>query len=112
MAALDVSVMLTYSEGFSNVVLESMAAGVPLLTTAIPPNREAVEDGVHGLLVPVGDLEATAAALRRLLDDRRLARNLAGAARKRALERYTLEAQAIATMRLYERLLEGKAARL
>ena len=39
MGAFDVSVMLTYSEGFSNVVLEAMASGVPLLTTAIPPNR-------------------------------------------------------------------------
>jgi glycosyltransferase involved in cell wall biosynthesis len=104
-AALDVSVLLTYSEGFSNVVLESMAAGVPLVATAIPPNREAVEDGIHALLVPLRDVEATTGALRRLLDDRPLAERLAAAARRRAAERFSLEAQAERTMRLYDRLL-------
>lgn len=116
MSALDVSVMLTYSEGFSSVVLESMAAGVPLVATAIPPNREAVEDGVHALLVPVGDLGATTEALRRLLDNRELAAELTAAARRRVLERYSLEAQSTATMQLYEHLLErrvvGRADRL
>lgn len=106
--ALDVSVLLTYSEGFSNVVLESMAAGVPLLATDIPSNREAVEDGVHGLLVPIGNVADTTAALRRLLDDQALARQLGEAARRRATERFSLEEQATATMQLYERLLERK----
>jgi glycosyltransferase involved in cell wall biosynthesis len=104
-AALDVSVLLTYSEGFSNVVLESMAAGVPLVATAIPPNREAVEDGVHALLVPLRDVDATTTAVRRLLDDRPLSSALAAAARRRAGERFSLEAQAESTMRLYDRLL-------
>jgi glycosyltransferase involved in cell wall biosynthesis len=111
-AALDVSVLLTYSEGFSNVVLETMAAGSPLVVTDIPPNREAVADGVHALVVPVGDAEATTAALRRLLDDRHLAASLAGESKRRAMERYSLEAQAAATMELYERLLRGDAATL
>jgi glycosyltransferase involved in cell wall biosynthesis len=104
-AALDVSVLLTYSEGFSNVVLESMAAAVPLVATAIPPNREAVHDGVHALLVPVRDVEATTVAVRRLLDDPSFAARLAGAARQRATERFSLEAQAASTMQLYDRLL-------
>ncbi len=110
--ALDVSVLLTYAEGFSNVVLESMAAGVPLLTTDIPPNREAVENGIHGLLVPIRDVGATTAALGRLLDDGALAAGLGAAARARALEHFSLEAQAESTMALYERLLEKRVARL
>jgi glycosyltransferase involved in cell wall biosynthesis len=107
LAALDVSMLLTYSEGFSNVVLESMAAGVPLVATAIPPNREAVDDGVHALLVPVRDVEATTAAVRRLLDEPSLSGRLAGAARQRAAERFSLEAQAASTMQLYDRLLRA-----
>jgi len=108
-AALDVSVLLTYSEGFSNVVLESMAAGVPLLATDIAPNREAVHDGVHALLVPVGDVEATAAALRRLLDDSSLAAALGAAARDRARADFSLEAQGARMASLYERLLREKS---
>lgn len=108
--ALDVAVLLSHSEGFSQVVLESMAAGMPLVATAIPPNREAVEDGVHGLLVPPGDAPAAAAAIGRLLDDGELAACLGTAARVRVVERFSPEAQADATMRLYDKLLVNRAA--
>jgi glycosyltransferase involved in cell wall biosynthesis len=109
--AFDVSVLLSYSEGFSNVVLEAMAAGTPLVATGIPPNREAVDNGVHGLLVPPRDEPAAAAAIGRLLDDRGFAARLGAAARARASARYSLETQANATMRLYDELLERRAAR-
>jgi L-malate glycosyltransferase len=108
----DISVLLTYSEGFSNVVLETMAAGVPLVTTDIPANREAIEDGAHGMLVPVRDVGATVAALRRLLDDEDLAARIGEAARQRARERFSLEAQAERTMQLYDDLLGRKVARV
>ncbi|HEY5320950.1 MAG TPA: glycosyltransferase [Galbitalea sp.] len=104
-AALDVSVLLTSSEGFSNVLLESMAAGVPILATAIPANCEAIESEAQGLLVPVGSVEETATALRRLLDDPASADQFGQAARRRAAERYSMERQAASTVQLYERLL-------
>ncbi len=104
--ALDVAVYLTYSEGFSNVVLESMAAGVPLTATDIPSNREAVSHGLDGLLVQIRNPQATCVALRRLLDDQAFARRLGEAGRRRVSEHYSLQAQAQATMQLYERLLE------
>jgi glycosyltransferase involved in cell wall biosynthesis len=104
-AVLDVSVLLSYSEGFSNVVLETMAAGTPLVATAIPPNREALVDGEEGVLVPVEDLEATVAAIGGLLDDPARAARLGGAARARAAARYSLSAQAEQTGALYDRLL-------
>lgn len=106
--AIDVSVSLAYSEGFSNVVLESMAGGVPLIATDIPSNREAVAHGVDGLLVQIRDPRATAVALRRLLDDQTFARRLGEAGRRRVSERYSLEAQAKTTMHLYERMLERR----
>jgi glycosyltransferase involved in cell wall biosynthesis len=102
---LDVSVLLSHSEGFSNVVLETMAAGTPLVATSIPPNREALADEVHGLLVPPGDVAAVADAIGRLIDDRALADRLRAAAYARAVERYSQEAQVTATMRLYDELL-------
>lgn len=110
-AAFDVSVLLSYSEGFSNVVLETMAAGVPLVATDIPPNREAFEHEVAGLCVPMRSVEATAAALRRLLDHPELSARLGEAARRRAREQFSLEAQAASTMRLYDDLLERKGGR-
>lgn len=108
--AFDVSVLLSHSEGFSNVVLETMAAGVPLVTTAIAPNREALEDGVHGLLVAPRDETAVAAAIGRLLDDRPLATRLGTAARARAASRYSPRAYAEATMRLYDELIVRRRA--
>jgi glycosyltransferase involved in cell wall biosynthesis len=108
--ALDVAVLLSHSEGFSQVVLETMAAGVPLVATAIPPNREAVEDGVHGLLAPPGDAPAAAAAVGRLLDDPELASRLGAAAQARATDRYSPASQADATMGLYDRLLVSRRA--
>jgi glycosyltransferase involved in cell wall biosynthesis len=106
--ALDLSVLLTYSEGFSNVVLESMAWGLPLVTTDIAANREAAGDAA--VLVPVRDVDATAAAISRLLDDPAAARALGALARERAAT-FSLEAQGEKTMELYERLLARKGRR-
>jgi glycosyltransferase involved in cell wall biosynthesis len=107
-ATADVSVLLSYSEGFSNVVLESMAAGVPVVATDIAANREAIRDGVDGLLVPVGDVDATVAAVRGLLDDRARASRLGAAARERIGADFSVAAQAEQTMALYDRLLARK----
>jgi glycosyltransferase involved in cell wall biosynthesis len=107
-AAFDVSVLCSFSEGFSNVVLESMAWARPVVATDIPSNREAIDHCVHGLLVPVGDVEATAAAIGRVLDDALLAERLGAAARQRAKGDFSLERQANRTMALYDRLLAEK----
>jgi glycosyltransferase involved in cell wall biosynthesis len=57
---------------FSVVNLEAMAAGVPLLLTAVDGNCEQITDGEEGFLVPVGDVNALAIGMRRLLGDQRL----------------------------------------
>jgi glycosyltransferase involved in cell wall biosynthesis len=106
LGALDLSVLLSYSEGFSNVVLESMAWALPLVATDIAPNREAVGD--TAALVPVGEVEATAVAISRLLADPAAARALGERARERAAARYPLEGQGARTMELYDRLLAAK----
>jgi glycosyltransferase involved in cell wall biosynthesis len=57
-------------EGFSGVLRESMCMGVPVVATAVGGNAELVKDGQTGFLVPPGNAEALAEALRRLLTDR------------------------------------------
>jgi phosphatidylinositol alpha-mannosyltransferase len=71
-------------ESFGIVLVEAMAAGVPVVATDIPGYREVVRDGVDGLLVPPGDAGALAAAVGRVLDDAGLAERLAEAGAERA----------------------------
>jgi phosphatidylinositol alpha-mannosyltransferase len=71
-------------ESFGIALVEAMAAGVPVVASDIPGYDEVVRDGVDGLLVPPRDPNALAAALRRVLDDPRLASELARAGRDRA----------------------------
>ena len=67
--ASDVGVLSSLSEGLSNAVIEYMAAGLPVVATAVGGNSELVEDGVTGYLVPPGDAGALAGALTQLLDN-------------------------------------------
>jgi len=73
----DVFCLPTRQEGFGIVLLEAMAAGVPIVTTTAGAVPEVVRDGRDGLLVPPGQPDALADALLRLLGDAPLARSLA-----------------------------------
>src|SRR2546428_8124784 len=69
LALTDVVVHPSLEEGFSNAILEAMAAGKPVVATAVGGNPEAVLDNETGLIVPAGDAAALAAATCRLLAD-------------------------------------------
>jgi glycosyltransferase involved in cell wall biosynthesis len=92
LAGLDIAVLCSRAEGMPNAVLEYMAAGRPIVATAVGATPELIEDGMHGLLAPPGDPAALARAIGRLLVDPALARRLGEAARWRARERYGREA--------------------
>jgi glycosyltransferase involved in cell wall biosynthesis len=79
-----VAVQPSHEEGFPNSVVEFMAKAKPIIATAVAGTPEAVDDGVHGLLVPPGDVDALTRALARLLGDPSLGRRLGRAARTRA----------------------------
>jgi glycosyltransferase involved in cell wall biosynthesis len=84
-----------------------MAAGRALVATAVGGIPEAVRDGVEALLVPPGDPAALGAALERLATDGELRRRLGESARRRFLERYTVEPMAAAYRDLYRDVLAG-----
>jgi len=105
LAELSVSVLPSASEGLSNALLESMAAGVPVVATAVGGTPEVVEDGMCGLLVPPADPASLAAAIGCLLDSPPLAAALGEAGRRRVEERFGLGRMVEETTRLYRRLL-------
>lgn len=82
--ALDVVVSPSAGEGFPMVLLEAMALGKAIVAAASPGQREVVEDGVSGLLVPTGDVTATADAVARAIDDPALRARLGEGGRARA----------------------------
>lgn len=65
-------------EGISNAMLEAMAIGLPVVCTDCPIGgaKDTIEDGINGLLVPVGDAEATCLAMKRIIEDENLAETL------------------------------------
>lgn len=83
LAACDVFALPSLYEGSSLAVLEAMAAGIAIVSSAIGGTEELIEDGRSGLLVPPGDAPALAAALRRLLGEAQLREDFAARARER-----------------------------
>lgn len=81
-------------DGLPTSVLEAMALGVPVVTTAVSGLPEAVIDGETGLVVPERDPDALAAALERVLTNPELAARLAARARRHVEERFALERNA------------------
>jgi glycosyltransferase involved in cell wall biosynthesis len=75
-------------DGFPNVLAESMAMGIPVVSTRISGIPELIDDGVHGLLVEPRDPAALAAALRRVLEDSALRERLARDGRARICDRF------------------------
>lgn len=73
----DVFVSPTYAEGFSNTILEAMAAGLAVVSTHSVGVSDCLRDGENGLLVEPGDVEALAAALTRIVEDEPLRRRIA-----------------------------------
>jgi glycosyltransferase involved in cell wall biosynthesis len=112
LAAMDVFVLPSWAEGMSNALMEAMAAGRPVVATAVGGNTEVVTDGHTGLLVPAGDPEAIAAAVRDLLEEPTRASRLATAAREFVRDRFGARARVAELERLYEERLALRARRV
>ena len=101
----DIFVLPTHREGFPNVVLEAMAAGLPIVATTVGAIPAAVGDEREGLLVPPRDAGALAAGLRRLAGDPALRLRMGEAARKRVESAFSFEAVLRQLATLYDELL-------
>ena len=88
LAALDVFVLPSRTEGMSNALLEAMAMARPVVATAVGGTPEVIADGESGLLVAADDPTAMAAAIGRLLDAPVLAARIGAAARQTVEARY------------------------
>jgi glycosyltransferase involved in cell wall biosynthesis len=92
LAGLEVAVLSSRAEGMSNAILEYMAAGRPVVATAVGGNVHLLEQDRTGLLVPPEYPNALAEAILRLLRDPELAASMACAAQARVREHYSREA--------------------
>lgn len=106
LAVSEICVLSSKAEGFSNSILEYMAAARPVVVTEVGGAREVVAEGETGYLVASGDDAAMATRLITLLQDPERARAM-GARGKRVVElKFSCEAQLARTESLYDRLLE------
>lgn len=105
----DVTVLPSKFEGTPNVVLESMASGVPVIVTAVSDNNEIVEHGKSGYVVDVGDEAGLSRYLQLLMEDRELSANMGSEARRRAVELFSSAQLASSTGEVYKTALEQRS---
>ena len=103
--ALDVFALPSLGEGISNAILEAMAAGCPVVATAVGGNPELVVDDETGAIVPAGQVEALAAAIARYAAEPALAAAHGRAGRARAEREFDLERMLAAYRDLYAGVL-------
>ena len=103
-AAADVKAISSDYESFCFAAIEAMSMGLPVLTTDCAWVPRLVADGA-GIVVPVGDAEAFAAALKKLADNPALRQRMGAAGRQQVLERHTWPASAEKLAHLYRDLV-------
>ncbi len=110
LAACDISVLTSLWEGLPRVLVQSAAAGRPIVTFDVEGAWEVVREGVNGLIVPSKDVATLASRLDRLLTDREWARALGAAGPARVTDQWTVEAMIDRLDRTYQELNDTHAA--
>jgi glycosyltransferase involved in cell wall biosynthesis len=103
----DVFLFTALGEGFGNVVLEAMAAGLPVISTSVVCALDLIKNGSNGLLVPPGDSAALVRAVESIVADPNLAGRLGAAARETA-RGHSWETEARNLLRVYAGLLAAR----
>jgi len=101
-------VLPSRGEGLSNALLEAMSVGIPCVATDISGNRDLIQNGINGLLVPGEDAEALAKAVLFMLDNPDKARYMGSNARRTIEEGYTISLVADRYKELYGRLMGNR----
>lgn len=105
LAASHACVLTSRAEGFSNSILEYMAAGKPVVATNVGGGSEAIVDGESGYLVASDDDEAMAKRLVEILGDGKRADEMGAKGKQRIVDQFSADAQLESTLRLYNELL-------
>ncbi len=108
--ALDILLLPSREEPFGRALIEAMALEVPVLATSVGGPDEIVQEGRQGYLLPPLEPPAWAAAIRRLAEDRPLARALGRAGRERVERQFSAERHVEAMLGVYETALERARA--
>jgi glycosyltransferase involved in cell wall biosynthesis len=104
----DAFALPSYTEGLPNVVLESFAARVPVVATAVGGTTEVITEGANGFLIAPSDSHALAERLARLLKDERLRATMGMSGYFRVRDQFTFEAQAQQYLKLYEEVIQPR----
>jgi glycosyltransferase involved in cell wall biosynthesis len=107
LAASDVFLLTSVSEGIPVTLIEAMAAGLPVVSTRVGGVAEVVQDGETGLLAPAGDEEALAQKVLHLADRPDLCRQLGQRGRDRANRLFSERQMHAGYLRLYAEMLRG-----
>lgn len=105
---MDVYVLASHREGFPRSAMEAAATGLPIVATDIRGSRQVVDHGVNGLLVPVDDEAALAAAIGRLVAEDSTRRRLGDASAERARREFDQQRCIDITLATYDRLLTAR----
>lgn len=101
LAATDVFVLASHSEGMSNALLEAMALGLPCVATRVGAATEMIDDGYSGILVEAGDVTALSGAIHRLAADRAIRERMGRQASRAVAKRFGIEAVVLQIIRAY-----------
>ena len=104
LASLDIAVLPSHSEGMSNALLEFMAAGRATVATDVGANAKLLNHGECGLLVPAGDDAAFGCAVKKLIGDESLCRDLGRAARERVEAKFSRNSMQVKFEQFYWKL--------
>lgn len=108
LTGMDIFVLPSQTEGISLSILEAMAAGLPVIASRVGGTPEIIRHKENGILIPVGDSQALADNLARLLEDPALARQLGDAGRKDAYGYFSLDRMGREIEETYEALIQEK----
>ena len=108
LVAADIGLLVSHEEGFSNAILEGMAAGLPMIVTGVGGNPEAVIDGENGIVIPHGSPEKIAEAILQLASSREMRSTFGANGQHRIEECFLLDDCVDRYESVYQGLTAGK----